>query len=77
MSSTPAASSTWSSASSSVVPRGTLSAPLPTRDHTVAEQSKNCRYSTNHQVVIDADTRLVVTSSGGAVNAVAEAPKVA
>ncbi|MFE9476949.1 transposase [Streptomyces griseofuscus] len=37
---------------------GTL---VPTRDHTVAEQSKNYRYSTNHQVVIDADTRLVVT----------------
>ncbi|EST36736.1 hypothetical protein M878_00405 [Streptomyces roseochromogenus subsp. oscitans DS 12.976] len=34
-------------------------APLvPTRDHTVAEQPKNYRYSTNHQVVIDADTRL-------------------
>lgn len=33
---------------------------MPTRDHTVAEQSKNYRYSTNHQVVIDADTRLVV-----------------
>ncbi|MGW2479467.1 transposase [Streptomyces sp. NPDC001571] len=32
----------------------------PTRDHTIAEQSKNYRYSTNHQVVIDADTRLVV-----------------
>lgn len=36
---------------------GTL---VPIRDHTVAEQSKNYRYSTNHQVVIDADTRLVV-----------------
>ncbi|GAA3562109.1 hypothetical protein GCM10022295_50450 [Streptomyces osmaniensis] len=36
---------------------GTLA---PTRNHTIAEQSKNCRYSTNHQVVIDADTRLVV-----------------
>ncbi|MGD3109417.1 transposase [Streptomyces sp. YGL11-2] len=36
---------------------GTL---VPTRDHAVAEQSKNYRYSTNHQVVIDADTRLVV-----------------
>ncbi|OIJ84740.1 IS5 family transposase [Streptomyces sp. MUSC 14] len=36
---------------------GTL---VPTRDHTVAEQSKNYRYSTNHQVVIHADTRLVV-----------------
>jgi hypothetical protein len=36
---------------------GTL---VPTRDHVVAEQSKNYRYSTNHQVVIDADTRLVV-----------------
>lgn len=33
---------------------------MPTRDHKVAEQSKNYRYSTNHQVVIDADTRLVV-----------------
>ncbi len=37
---------------------GTL---VPTRDHTVAEQSKNHRYSTNHQVVIDADAQLVVT----------------
>ncbi|WP_030761736.1 IS5/IS1182 family transposase [Streptomyces griseus] len=36
---------------------GTL---VPTRDHTVAERSKNYRCSTNHQVVIDADTRLVV-----------------
>ncbi|MCI0383651.1 transposase [Streptomyces sp. CNQ085] len=36
---------------------GTL---VPTRDHTVAEQSKNYRYSTSHQVIIDADTRLVV-----------------
>ncbi|MFD9244579.1 transposase [Streptomyces sp. NPDC059556] len=36
---------------------GTL---VPTRDHTVAERSKNYRYSTNHQVVVDADTRLVV-----------------
>jgi hypothetical protein len=34
---------------------------VPTRDHSVAKQSKNYRYSTNHQVVIDADTRLVVT----------------
>lgn len=33
---------------------------VPTRDHQVAEQSKNYRYSTNHQVVIDADTGLVV-----------------
>lgn len=33
---------------------------VPTRDHAVATQSKNYRYSTNHQVVIDADTRLVV-----------------
>ncbi|MDX3059461.1 transposase family protein [Streptomyces sp. NE06-03E] len=36
---------------------GTL---VPTRDHTIAERSKNYRYSTNHQVVIDADTRHVV-----------------
>lgn len=33
---------------------------MPTRDHTIAEQSKNYRYSTNHQVVIDADTRRIV-----------------
>lgn len=33
---------------------------VPPRDHTVAEQFKNYRYSTNHPVVIDADTRLVV-----------------
>ncbi|BDM70251.1 hypothetical protein HEK616_37380 [Streptomyces nigrescens] len=36
---------------------GTL---VPTRDHTVAEPSKNYRYSTNHQAVIDADTRRAV-----------------
>lgn len=36
---------------------GTL---VPTRDHSIAEQSKNYRYSTNHQVVIDADTRPIV-----------------
>ncbi|WP_331750016.1 transposase (plasmid) [Streptomyces longwoodensis] len=36
---------------------GTL---VPTRDHTIAERSNNYRYSTNHQVVIDADTRLIV-----------------
>ncbi|MFJ6485947.1 transposase [Streptomyces sp. NPDC091682] len=36
---------------------GTL---VPTRDHTIAAQSKDYRYSTNHQVVIDADTRLIV-----------------
>ncbi|MYS12873.1 transposase [Streptomyces sp. SID4982] len=36
---------------------GTL---VPTRAHAVAERSKNYRYSTNHQVVIDADTQLVV-----------------
>lgn len=36
---------------------GTL---VPTRDHSVAEQSNNYRYSTAHQIVIDADSRLVV-----------------
>ncbi|MER5966564.1 transposase [Streptomyces sp. NPDC002057] len=36
---------------------GTL---VPARDHSIAEKSKNYRYSTNHQVVIDADTRLIV-----------------
>ncbi|MFI8305134.1 transposase [Streptomyces sp. NPDC085927] len=36
---------------------GTL---VPTRDRSIAEQSKNYRYSTAHQVVIDADTRVVV-----------------
>ncbi|PPK66380.1 DDE superfamily endonuclease [Actinokineospora auranticolor] len=38
---------------------GTL---VPTRDHRVAERSKNCRYSTNPQVAIDADTRLVLAT---------------
>ncbi|MFD5337518.1 transposase family protein [Streptomyces hawaiiensis] len=36
---------------------GTL---VPTRDHTIAEQLKHYRYSTDHQVVIDAGTRMVV-----------------
>jgi hypothetical protein len=36
---------------------GTL---VPTRDRSIAAPSKNYRYSTNHQVVIDADTQLVV-----------------
>ena len=36
---------------------GTL---VPARDHSIAELSKNYRYSTNHQVVIDADTRYIV-----------------
>jgi hypothetical protein len=35
--------------------------PVPTRDRAIAAPSKNCQYSTNHQVVIDADTQLVVT----------------
>lgn len=33
---------------------------VPTSDRSIAEQSKNYRYSTARQVVIDADTRLVV-----------------
>lgn len=36
---------------------GTL---VPTRGHTAAAKSKNYRYSTNHQVVIHADTQLIV-----------------
>src|SRR5262245_35191376 len=36
---------------------GTL---IPTRDRTLATRSKNYRYSTNLQVAIDANTRLVV-----------------
>ena len=36
---------------------GTL---VPTRDHRMAAPSKNYRYSTNLQVAIDADTRLVI-----------------
>lgn len=36
---------------------GTL---VPTRDRSIAAPSKNYRYSTNHQIVIDADTQLVV-----------------
>lgn len=35
---------------------------VTTRDHAMAEQSKNYRYSTNHRVVIDADTRLAVVA---------------
>ncbi|GLZ42822.1 hypothetical protein Acsp05_64460 [Actinokineospora sp. NBRC 105648] len=38
---------------------GTL---VPTRDHRVAAKSKNHRYSTNLQVAIDADTRLVIAT---------------
>ncbi|ONI50064.1 Transposase DDE domain protein [Streptomyces sp. IB2014 011-1] len=33
---------------------------VPTRDQAIAQRSKNYRYSTNHQVVMDADTRPVV-----------------
>ncbi|GGL92789.1 hypothetical protein GCM10012279_08040 [Micromonospora yangpuensis] len=36
---------------------GTL---IPTRDHRLADPSKNYRYSTNLQVAIDAHTHLVV-----------------
>ncbi|MFD7731023.1 transposase [Kitasatospora phosalacinea] len=36
---------------------GTL---VPSRSHTIAEKSENYRYSTNHQVAVDAHTRLVV-----------------
>ncbi|SDM31506.1 transposase family protein [Allokutzneria albata] len=38
---------------------GTL---VPTRDHRLAARSKNYRYSTNLQVAIDADTRLVIAT---------------
>jgi len=38
-----------------------VSSLVPIRDRSMAASSKNYRYSTNHQVVIDADTRLVVT----------------
>lgn len=40
-----------------LIVEGTL---LPTRGHTIAAQSKRYRYSTNHRVVTDADTRLAV-----------------
>lgn len=40
-----------------VIVDGTL---MPTRDRTLAASSKNYRYSTNHQVVIDANSRFVV-----------------
>ncbi|MGW6674213.1 transposase family protein [Streptomyces vinaceus] len=36
---------------------GTL---VPTRDRSISAPSKNCRYSTNQQVVIDASTRLAI-----------------
>lgn len=32
---------------------------MPTFDHVISAQSKNYRYTTNHQVVVDADIRLV------------------
>src|SRR3954454_20040213 len=38
---------------------GTL---VPTRDHTMAAPSKNYRYSTNIQVAIDANTRLIIAT---------------
>lgn len=38
---------------------GTL---VPTRDRSIAASSKNHRYSTNDQVIIDANTRLVVAA---------------
>lgn len=34
---------------------------VPTRDRNIAHQSKNHRYSTNHQIVLDAVSGLVVT----------------
>ncbi|UUN30923.1 transposase [Streptomyces sp. FIT100] len=38
-----------------------MSKPAPqTPRHTIAEQSENYRYSTSHQVAIDAGTRLLV-----------------
>ncbi len=44
------------------IPRSSWTAALvPTRDRTVAASGRNYRHSTDHQVVIDADTRLVVT----------------
>jgi hypothetical protein len=42
-----------------VIVDGTL---VPTRDHRLAAPSKNYRYSTNVQVAIDADTRLVIAT---------------
>jgi hypothetical protein len=36
---------------------GTL---VPTRDRNIAQRSKNYRYSTNHQIVLDAASSLVV-----------------
>ncbi|MEW1843598.1 hypothetical protein AB0392_37115 [Nonomuraea angiospora] len=39
---------------------GTL---IPVRDRDVGVSSKNCRFSANAQVIIDADTRLVVAAS--------------
>ncbi len=41
---------------------GTL---IPTRDHRLAAPSKNYRYSTNVQIAIDADTRLVIATPLG------------
>jgi hypothetical protein len=38
---------------------GTL---VPTRDHRLTTPSKNYRYSTNVQIAIDAETRLVIAT---------------
>jgi hypothetical protein len=42
-----------------VIVDGTL---VPARDHRLATPSKNYRYSTNVQIAIDADTRLVIAT---------------
>lgn len=43
---------------------------VPTRDHQMAKQSKNYRYTTNRQGVADADTRLAAPVSGNQTTAV-------
>lgn len=45
-----------------LIVHGTL---VPSRRHTVAEQSKSHRYSTNHQAVIDADTNSCLVAGLG------------
>jgi hypothetical protein len=38
--------------------------PTVTRDHRLAASSKDYRYSTNVQIAIDADIRLVIATGG-------------
>lgn len=50
---------------------GTL---IPVRDRSVAASSRNYRFSANVQVIVDADTRLVVAAARPVPGTTADAP---